>query len=108
MDTTTKLSFRIQYTKLLHLYPSLFTFEERKELRSIIKRYYALYPPEGEAPGRSISDKIQIVQIVLEEIGLGKSAVLSVLFHELVKNKQLSIAEIETKFATQVSSIILG
>jgi len=108
MNTTTTLSFRKQYTKLLHQYPSLFTFEERKELRSIITRYYALYPPEGEAPGRSISDKIQIVQIILEEIGLGKSAVLSVLFHELVKNKQLSIGEIETKFATQVSSIILG
>ncbi len=108
MSPTTKLSFRIQYNNLLHLYPALFTYEERKELRSIIKRYYALYPPEGEAPGRSISDKMQIVQIILEEIGLGKSAVLSVLFHELVKNKQLSISEIESKFNTQVSSIILG
>lgn len=108
MNTTNKLSFRAQYSKLLRLYPALFTYEERKKLRSIIKRYYALYPPEGEAPGRSISDKIKIVQIVLEEIGLGKAAVLSVLFHELVENKQLSIAEIETTFKTQVSSIIQG
>jgi len=108
MDTTTKLSFRAQYSKLLHSYPSLFSFSERKELRDIIKRYYALYPQEGEAPGRSISDKIQIIQIVLEEIGLGKAAVLSVLFHELVENNQLSVAEIEKKFNTQVSSIIQG
>jgi len=108
MDTTPELSFRIQYSKLLHLYPALFTYTERKELRGIIQQYYALYPQEGEAPGRSISDKIQIVQIILEEIGLGKAAVLSVLFYELVEHKQLSVAEIETKFNTQVSSIIQG
>jgi len=108
MDTTPELSFRIQYSKLLHLYPALFTYTERKELRGIIQRYYALYPQEGEAPGRSISDKIQIVQIILEEIGLGKAAVLSVLFYELVEHKQLSVAEIETKFNTQLSSIIQG
>lgn len=108
MNTPTKLSFRLQYSKLLRSYPALFTYEERKELRAIIKRYYALYPPEGVAPGRSISDKIQIVQIVLEEIGLGKAAVLSVLFHELVENKQLSVVEIEKTFKTQVSSIIQG
>jgi len=108
MDTTNKLSFRVQYGKLLRSYPALFTYEERKELRAIIKRYYALFPLEGEAPGRSISDKMQIVQIVLEEIGLGKAAVLSVLFHELVENKQLSVAEIENKFNTQLSSIIQG
>ena len=108
MDTINKLSFRVQYGKLLRLYPALFSYEERKELRAIIKRYYALFPLEGEAPGRSISDKMQIVQIVLEEIGLGKAAVLSVLFHELVENKQLSVAEIENKFNTQLSSIIQG
>jgi GTP diphosphokinase / guanosine-3',5'-bis(diphosphate) 3'-diphosphatase len=108
MNTTTKLSFKVQYRELLRLYPTLFSFDERKELRVIIKRYYALYPQEGEAPGRSISDKMKIVQIVLEEIGLGKAAVLSVLFHELVENKQLSVAEIESKFNTQVSSIIQG
>ena len=108
MNTSTKLSFRVQYRELLRLYPTLFSFEERKELRGIIKRYYALYPQEGEAPGRSISDKMKIVRIILEEIGLGKAAVLSVLFHELVENKQLSVAEIETTFNTQVSSIIQG
>jgi GTP pyrophosphokinase len=105
---TNKVSFRGQYSTLLRLYPALFTFEERKELRAIIKHYYTSFPSEGVAPGRSISDKIKIVQIVLDEIGLGKAAVLSVLFHELVENKQLSVAEIEKKFNTQVSSIING
>jgi len=108
MNTTTKYSLRKQYKNLVCLYPSLFSYDERKELRGLIKQYYALFPQEGVAPGRSISDKMQIIKIILEEIGLGKSAVLSVLFHELVENKQLSISDIENKFNTQVSSIIQG
>jgi len=102
------MSFKIQYSRLLRLFPTLFNYEERKELRAIIKKHYTIFPPEGEAPGRSVSDKMQIVEIILDEIGLGKAAVLSVLFHELVEKKQISIAEIESKFSTQVSSIIQG
>ncbi|HET7732787.1 MAG TPA: RelA/SpoT family protein [Paludibacter sp.] len=102
------LSFRTSYSRIVHAHPNLFSYEERKELRAILSKYFELYPPEGATPGRSISDKIQIVEIVLDEIGLGKAAVLSVLFHELVEKKQLSVSEIETKFNTQVSSIIQG
>lgn len=102
------MTFKTQYSRLLRLFPTLFNYEERKELRAIIKKHYTIFPPEGEAPGRSVSDKMQIVEIVLDEIGLGKAAVLSVLFHELVEKKQISIAEIENKFSTQVSSIIQG
>lgn len=103
-----KITLQSQYSKLLRLYPALFNYQERKELRAIIIKYYAQYPSEGVAPGRSIADKIHIVKIILEEIGLGKAAVLSVLFHELVENNQLSVVEIETKFNTPVSSIIKG
>ena len=102
------LSFRTSYSRIVHAYPNLFSYEERKELRVFLTKYFEHYPPEGATPGRSISDKIQIVEIVLDEIGLGKAAVLSVLLHELVENKQLSVAEIEAKFNTQVSSIIQG
>jgi GTP pyrophosphokinase len=103
-----KLSFRTPYSRIVHTHPTLFSYNERKVLRTILSKYFALYPPEGATPGRSISDKIQIVEIVLNEIGLGKAAVLSVLFRELVEKKHLTIAEIESKFNTQVSSIIQG
>jgi len=102
------LFFRSAYSRIVHAHPSLFTVEERKELIGILNKYFALFPPDGDTPGRSIFDKIQIVEIVLDEIGLGKAAVLSVLFHELVEKKQITIAEIEKKFNTQVSSIIQG
>ena len=108
MKLPDKKSFSVQYRKLLRLYPTLFTFEERTEVRAIINTYYNMFPPLGDIPGRSLSDKMEIVEILLSEIGLGKAAVLSVLFHELVEKKQLSVEEIEVKFTTQVSSIIQG
>jgi GTP pyrophosphokinase len=102
------ISFRTPYSRILRAHPALFTYEERKELRTIIRNNFDFFPPEGATPGRSISDKIQIVEIVLDEITLGKAAVLSLLFHELVQQNKISVAEIESKFNTQVSSIIKG
>lgn len=101
-------SISSQYLKFLRHYPTFFTYDERKEIRSIIGRFYNSYSPEGKEPGRSIADKINIVEIVLEEIGLGKAAVLSILFYELVQKKQLTVEEIESKFKTSVSTIISG
>jgi len=102
------MSFRRQYHKFLHSHAGIFTIEERSLIRSILREYFTAFPAEGVAPGKSIADKIQIVEIILDEIGLGKAAVLSVLFHELVEKKHLSAAEIDSKFTTQVSSIIKG
>lgn len=100
--------FQSQYSKFLRLHPNLFTYEERKEIKALFIKHFDQFPAEGTAPGKSISDKIRIVEIILVEVGLGKAAVLSVLLHELVEKKLLTIEEIEKKFNTQVSSIIQG
>ena len=101
-------SIKTQYKLLINSYPTLFNSEERKEIRTIFQKYDAQFHEEGKFPGHSISDKLHIVEIVLNEIGLGKAAVLSVLFRELVEKKALTVEEIEKKFNTQVSSIIRG
>ena len=108
MTSSNDLSYRVQYRKLIQSHPALLSFDERKELRLILKNYFAQNLPEIPVPGRSLSDKIEIIEIVLDEIGLGKAAVLSVLLHELVEKKLLTIPEIEKKFSTQISSIIQG
>jgi len=101
-------TFHTQYSAIVHSHTNLFTFEERKELRVILKKHIDFFPKEGDKSKRSIYDKVQIVEIILDEIGLGKAAVLSVLFHELVEKKLITITEIESKFNAQVSSIING
>ena len=102
------LSIKTKYKQLINSFPTLFNFEERKEIRAVFAKYIIQFPVEGKSTGHSISDKLNIVEIVLNEIGLGKAAVLSVLFRELVEKKALTVEEIEKKFNTQVSSIIRG
>ena len=101
-------SFRIQYGKFLHLHPTLFSYKERKEIKAVFKKHFSVYESVNESIAHSILSKIEIVNIVLDEIGLGKAAVLSVLFHELVEKKLLSVEDIEKTFNTQVATIIQG
>lgn len=108
MSTNSTRIIRNQYRKFLTLHPNLFSLEERKLIRGIITANQSQFPDDGVVPGRSINDKFNIIEITLEEIGLGKAAVLSVLFRELVENKSITILDIERKFNTQISSIING
>jgi len=92
----------------LHTHANLFTYEERKELKSLLKKYYESQSSTEIPYGHSLMDKLCIIDTLLNEIGLGKAAVLSVLLQELVENKQIESAEIDLKFQTSVSGIIQG
>ncbi|MHB9142485.1 MAG: RelA/SpoT family protein, partial [Paludibacter sp.] len=108
MASLQTISIRSYYSKMIRLHPNLFTYSERLELKSIIRKHYNEFTTEEAEIGEIISNKIRITEIILDEIGLGKSAVLSILLYELVKRKLLTVEEIELNFNTQVSSIIQG
>ena len=102
------ISIRTKYKQLIYSHSSLFSFDERKQIRRILANYYSVNQLRTDLRGNTIVDKIEIIEIVLNEIGLGKSAVLSVLFYKLVEKKVITVIDIEKKFGTQVSSIING
>lgn len=97
-----------KYNQLVRSHPNLFTCEERNTLKKILTQYYSEEKKVSNIPGRSILDRIQIVEIVLNEIGLGKPAVLSVLLHELVEKGKITTKEINKHFNTSTDSIING
>jgi len=98
---------RNTYKQLVYAHPNLFTFAERKALKKILTDYYS--EKIGDVvPGRSISDRIQIVEIILDEIGLGKPAVLSILLQELIEKEKISVKEINKIFNTSVDTIVKG
>ncbi len=101
-------TFRLYYSRLLHTHANLFTYEERKELKSLLKKYYESQSSAEIPYGHSLMDKLCIIDTLLNEIGLGRAAVLGVLLQELVENKQIESAEIDLKFQTSVSGIIQG
>jgi GTP pyrophosphokinase len=96
------------YREFLNSHKSMFSYEERLELRSFTRDYYGNKLSNIADFEQHISNKLQIIRILLNEIGLGKSAVLSVLFHEPVEKKFISVEKIEEKFHTPVASIIQG
>ncbi len=101
-------SLQNKYKQLINSHPHLFTYQERIALKKILIEHYPEEDETFKTPGRSISDRLQIVEIVLDEIGLGKPAVLSVLLHELIEENKISIKEINENFDTSVDSINHG
>jgi len=108
MASPSILTIRAHYKHLLQSHADLFSYSERKKLRTVLKTYYTVHSAETSGPGHTISDKIRVVEIILDEIGLGKSAVVSILLLELVEKKQLSVEEIEKTFHTNVAAIVQG
>ena len=96
------------YRQLLLRHGGLFSYDERRALRTLLA---TLHPEAASAPalpGSSPADRLQIVQIILDEIGLGKAAVLSVLLHDEVERGRITAAEIDDRFHTSVDGIING
>ena len=77
-------------------------------MRKTLINYYSEKISAPAIPGRSILDRIQITGIILDEIGLGKPAVLSILLQELIENGKISVKEINKIFNTSVDSIVKG
>jgi GTP pyrophosphokinase len=95
------------YQQLLRDYPAFFSKEELRLIRLILKSYYTGFSDKTEVLN-SLENKLRVVRIMLTEIGLGKTSVLSVLFQDVVNANQLSISEIEKQFNTPVAVVISG
>ncbi|MDR2824079.1 MAG: RelA/SpoT family protein [Prevotellaceae bacterium] len=103
---TKKSSFRAVYRALLQSVAQLFSESECSELRGIIADCERQMPP---APlGKTMKDNIYVAQVVLNDMSLGKPALLAVMLHEYIENHLITVAEIEQKFRTPISSIISG
>lgn len=95
-----------KYKHLLIENPKLFSPVERALIKSKLKGFYA--SEKNPDILKAFSKKIYVIEILLTEIGLGKAAVLSVLFHEAVEKKYISTDEIDKSFHTAVEPIIRG
>lgn len=108
MSATSVQTIRQLYQSLLRQYPAFFSFEERVALRHILTAYYRdnkRYSTTDIAPVRY---KLKVMGILLNEVGLGKTAVLGFLLHDLVQDKQITPEEVERRFNTPVNTILSG
>ena len=104
----TEISIPAYYKKLLLHHPSLFTFRERKELRLLLEKCLKAEKVSQSQVVVTLEEKLTVIDSILNEVGLGKAAVLSILFHDYIQRKHISINEVESNFATQISTITHG
>ncbi len=96
------------YRKLYASHHSLFTRDERKELRKILNKFLSERKnPEVEALD-FVARSFEIINILLNEIGLGKAAVISFLLTEPIEKEFIAIKDIEKNFNVKISQIFTG
>jgi GTP pyrophosphokinase len=96
------------YTGFLRSHGKLFSHAERLELKRLYKQYYLHPASKSVYPGNPVLYKLNVAEIILEEVGLGKTAVLAFLLHEMVRDSLIRIEDIEHRFRTPVGPVISG
>ncbi|MBP6635659.1 MAG: hypothetical protein KA177_07455, partial [Paludibacter sp.] len=67
---------RILYQNLLRKHHTLFSYNERREIKLWLKQYYQPANNKQPAFGHTLADKLCIADTILNELGLGKAAIL--------------------------------
>jgi GTP diphosphokinase / guanosine-3',5'-bis(diphosphate) 3'-diphosphatase len=96
------------YIRLLKTHGRLFTYNERNELKRLLKNYFQLNPVSLLSQGDPVFNKLTVSEIILDEVGLGRTAILGFLLYELVRDGLLTIDDIEKKFETPVKTVVSG
>jgi len=96
------------YIRLLKTHGRLFTYNERIELKRLLKNYFQLNPVSAFSQGDPVLNKLSVSEIILDEVGLGRTAILGFLLYELVRDGLLTIEDVEKKFKTPVKTVVSG
>jgi len=102
------VTIRELYKSLVISHENIFPFSERRQLKTLLQKCIVNENFTQDQALAFISGKLAIVNAVINEAGLGKSAVLSVLFQEFIQKNTISISEIENTFSTNISTITKG
>jgi GTP pyrophosphokinase len=99
---------RSKYKTIVVSNPGLFTFSERLQIRELMQKCYTNNAFLQQNISDNLKNKVAVIDLVIHEVGLGKAAVLSVLFQDFITLKLVSVAEIEKLFGTNISTITHG
>lgn len=101
-------SIATSYRQVVPIIAGNLNFDERKQIRTLLTSYLQSTHWDRKEVERYIVKKTDIATIIIQEVGLGKSAIVSFLLYDLIENGQLSTKEIDTAFDTQIEPIVNG
>ncbi len=96
------------YRKLYAAHQSLLSRSERRELNRILTQFLSDKQYGIEDPEAFLKRNLEIIDILLNEIGLGKAAVISLLMMEPVNKQFIDLNDVDKKFNTVISPIMTG
>jgi len=96
------------YSDLLRSHPVLLNFDERKKLKEILTLHYNSVDFSEKLPDFHLRHKLAVVAILLNEIGLSKTAVLSYLLYDPVISGQMKTIQLEQFFNTPMQMVTTG
>lgn len=96
------------YRRLVSSHPRLFSPDERSQLVSWLKQLYADSLDSSENKVEKVLFKLSVLEIVLNEAGLGRTAALAVLMLDLIESGRVTVPELEKRFNTPLSTVVAG
>lgn len=96
------------YFRLLKQHPLLFPYQERRCLKQLMETYYSRNSLPHEMRMAQLNHKLAVVDVLLNEMGLGKTSVISYLLHDQVVAGELTVEGIEKQFNVTLKRILVG
>lgn len=97
------------YRKLIRSIKSELNKEDRKNIRAAYELAVDAHKTQRRKSGEPyILHPIAVATICAEEIGLGPTAIVSALLHDVVEDTSITLTEIEAQFGTRIREIVDG
>ncbi len=97
------------YRRILQRLPKPIDEKDRKSIREALYLAAEAHRHQYRASGEPyITHPIAVAQICIEEIGLGPTAVIAALLHDVVEDTSVGIEEIRKKFGDTVALLVDG
>ncbi|KAB2823659.1 MAG: bifunctional (p)ppGpp synthetase/guanosine-3',5'-bis(diphosphate) 3'-pyrophosphohydrolase, partial [Paludibacter sp.] len=97
-----------QYWKLVKAHPKLFRYHERKELIKMMRQLYEASSETSDTKRFRLVHKLSVLDIVVNEVGLGKTAALAILMVDQIEAGLVDTTELEKTFQTPVKTVVSG
>lgn len=83
--------------------------EDRKHIRGAYEMAFDAHSTQRRKSGEPyIFHPITVAQICAEEIGLGPTAIVSALLHDVVEDTEITVEDVETAFGKRVAKMVDG
>jgi len=98
-----------QYRYLLRSFPKPLTKSEKKQIRMAFEMSLEAHQGMRRKSGEPyILHPLEVARISVKEIGLGSTAVICALLHDVVEDTEVTLEDLKLQFGNNVSRIVDG